>query len=511
MQFFVFSYLINGLSSLLFGFWIFQKNRRLKENRDFFYLSLATGSWALCCVMWLLEPDLNQAIFWIKCFLISATFIPFFYLKWIINFLELPKNLMRRLILRSALLAAVFFLSFSFSSLYLDGVKKIHFFPYWPQAGAVYKIFIIYYFCIWLYATIEMLKVIKNKVDSRREKTMYVFWGTVFSFLGGGTSFPLMLGVSMLPFGIPLIFIYPLLFTIGIIKAQLFNVKIATAELLTFSVWIFLLIRLFLSENLKEVFINGGLFGLLIVFGILLIKSIYKEIEQREKIQQLSGYKSELISVVAHQIKNPLTVIKGYASLVKEETIKGETNIQQAISAIFASANKLIDLLNNLLDLGHLEDGKMHYEFENFELNKFLRNIVDDFQFSAKQKKLKLIFESAFDNVFISGDVLKLSQVFRNLLDNAIKYTDCGFVKVKTSDNVKDVLIEISDSGRGISKELLDKLFQRFSRGVEEKQIMGAGLGLYISKEIVKSHRGKIWAESKGEGKGSKISISLPH
>ncbi len=229
-----------------------------------------------------------------------------------------------------------------------------------------------------------------------------------------------------------------------------------------------------------------------------------------EETKKLSSYKTELLSIVAHQLKNPLVVVKGYSSLVEDNTIQGVDAMKEVFKKVKGSADKLINLLNNLLDLHHIEDGKMHYEFQKLELNKLLKDISDNFQLILAQRKLQFTFEPFAKDANVSGDIYKLSQVFQNLIDNAIKYTEAGWIKVKIIDEKDSYIVEISDSGRGISQDLITKLFQKFSRGVEEKQILGTGLGLYISKEIVEAHRGKVWAESEGEGKGSKFIVKLP-
>jgi len=233
------------------------------------------------------------------------------------------------------------------------------------------------------------------------------------------------------------------------------------------------------------------------------------------KVNELSRCKSELISIAAHQIKNPLVTIRGYVSLIQEGTIKEERETRETIKKIGLSSDKLIDLLNNLLDACRIEDGKIHYEFVKIEINGMLKEIIEDFQFVAERKGLNLEFQPAEKEIFVNADKYKLSQVFRNLIDNAVKYTERGFINVIVKRQVsgaggKDkVLITVSDSGRGISKETQNKLFQRFSRAGDEKQILGAGLGLYIAKRIITDHNGKIWAESRGEGKGASFFVEL--
>lgn len=309
-------------------------------------------------------------------------------------------------------------------------------------------------------------------------------------------------------------FIWVGLTAMAIFKYHFLNIKIIATQLLVFVIWIATLINFITEESFSGRLLTGGLLIFMIVAGILLIRSVIKEVAQREQIEKLSVYKSELLSIVAHQIKNSLVVIKGYASLAGGKTIDNNCRLatQDVIVKIRSATDRLLDLLNNLLDLGHIEDGKMFYEFDKFEINQFLKEIVNDFQFVAKQNNLKLNFEPSPLDVYISGDNYKLSQVFRNLIDNAIKYTEKGRVKIKVEENQlkSEVLIIVSDSGQGMTKELIAKLFQKFSRRAEEERISGSGLGLYICKKILEDHRGKIWAESEGEGRGSKFIVSLP-
>ena len=250
-----------------------------------------------------------------------------------------------------------------------------------------------------------------------------------------------------------------------------------------------------------------------------MIRSVLKEVQQREKIESLSRYKTKLLSIISHQIKNPLAIIQGYASLIRDKTVNEPKAINEVSQKIHNNARELINLLNNLLDWSHLEEGKLTYNFEKIELNGFLKGIIEDSRFGAEQKNLKLNFEpfgaaqgrSLPQEIQIEADKVKLGQIFRNLIDNAIKYTEKGFVKIQYQLKENKVLVSVSDSGQGIPKESLPNLFQKFVRVEgEEKRSVGSGLGLYISKEIVEAHHGRIWAESEGEGRGSKFVVELP-
>ena len=114
------------------------------------------------------------------------------------------------------------------------------------------------------------------------------------------------------------------------------------------------------------------------------------------------------------------------------------------------------------------------------------------------------------ENAFISADPQKLRQVFQNLIENAIKYTDTGWIKVTVEIKEGYVFIYVSDSGHGISRELLPHLFEEFSRDRSEIKVGGFGLGLYIARQIIAAHKGDIWVESEGEGKGSTFGVKFP-
>ncbi len=364
---------------------------------------------------------------------------------------------------------------------------------------------------------INLLKEYFKSSGFKKLQLQYFILGVVIFFITGIITtaiIPLVIGESpYYDITAYASFIWVVLTAMAIFKYHFLNIKIIATQFLVFVIWVGALINFIMQDSFRGNLLAGGSLIFMVIAGILLIRSVIKEVAQREQIEKLSAYKSELLSIVAHQIKNPLIVIKGYISLAESGAIKNKNKLKDFFLKIKIVSGELIDLLNNLLDLGHLEDGKMYYDFREFEAAKFLKEIVDDFQFVAKQKNLALIFEPEQKEIKIKGDSFKLNQVFRNLIDNAIKYTEKGWVKIQLTTNglqPATVLITVSDSGRGMSKEYMDKLFQKFFREMEDERILGSGLGLYISRKIVEDHKGKIWAESEGEGKGSKFFVLLP-
>ncbi len=183
------------------------------------------------------------------------------------------------------------------------------------------------------------------------------------------------------------------------------------------------------------------------------------------------------------------------------------------------SADKIIEAterLNkfslNLTDARAIEEGRMQYQFQEVDIVKIVSSAIEEFRQMANKKGLILTFESTKPKVTIKADIDKLQQVVQNLIDNAIKFTEKGFVKVSIEETKQGLVsVSVIDSGGGMPQETIKNLFQPFMhRFASVSGIKSTGLGLYIAKEIVNAHGGGIRAESEGEGRGSRFIIELP-
>ncbi len=232
------------------------------------------------------------------------------------------------------------------------------------------------------------------------------------------------------------------------------------------------------------------------------------------KLTQLDKLKSEFLSFASHQIKAPMTVVKGYATLIMDGSFGSvPTQISEVAEKIKLSADRMISLVNALLDLRRLEEGRMTYQFAEIEIEPLVASVADEMQQLAAHKGLKLMYTPAPSRWRVNADEQHLRQVLQNLVDNAIKYTDKGSVTIALSEGPsRTVRIDVTDTGRGLSSDLVPKLFEQFSRDQSiAKEIAGTGLGLYIAKQMVAAHKGRIWASSPGPGKGSTFTVELPH
>ena len=233
-----------------------------------------------------------------------------------------------------------------------------------------------------------------------------------------------------------------------------------------------------------------------------------------EKLKSLDKLKTEFLSLASHQLRSPLTAIKGYTSMLLEGDFgKVNSKQSQAINRVFESSKHLTKVVEDLLNVAKIEQGGMQYVMSPFDFEKVVRDLENDLSITAKNKGLQFTFETDKKSPYtVNGDMEKLRQVILNLTDNAIKYTKEGSIKVKLlkDEAKKKIRLEITDTGMGTTPEIKATLFQKFARGEGGKMNAGgSGLGLYLAKEITKAHKGVVGVDSPGPGKGSTFYLEL--
>jgi len=253
-------------------------------------------------------------------------------------------------------------------------------------------------------------------------------------------------------------------------------------------------------------------------FNIKLKKEVAAATEDLRKansrLKQLDLAKSEFLSIAAHQLRTPLTGIKGYVSMFLEGDFGKLTKGQMSeLEKIFRSADRLTRLVDVFLNVSRIETGRLELRKTKNKVEEVLDEVVSDLQQLADKKSLELTVQKpdeAFPEMYFDRD--KVHDVMMNLVDNAIKYTQKGWINIRLSRSASLVTFEVRDSGIGIAADEIDKLFQKFSRAeaVSRVHTGGSGLGLFIAKKIIEAHGGRVWAESEGEGKGSMFTFTLP-
>ncbi len=275
------------------------------------------------------------------------------------------------------------------------------------------------------------------------------------------------------------------------------------------------------SENIKQVDIEvmkaltdqtGLVIKNLNLYSEISSKNIELE-DANTHLKQLDEAKSEFLSIASHQLRTPLTGIKGYLSmLVEGDYGKIPSKIDDILKQVFEASNRMARLVDVFLNVSRIEAGRLKLELNGFDLNELVYRSVKDLTINANELGLKLNFKKDNEVYIVRADSDKIKDVLLNLIDNAIKYTKKGSIDIKLSKKDSNALVEVSDTGVGLEEEDIDKLFNKFSRGQDSAKINtgGSGLGLYVAKKVIDAHGGKIWVESSGKGKGSKFSFTLP-
>jgi PAS domain S-box-containing protein len=238
------------------------------------------------------------------------------------------------------------------------------------------------------------------------------------------------------------------------------------------------------------------------------IQGIARDITERKELERL---KSDFISTVSHELRTPLTSIKGYVDLVLAGDVGPLTPEQKEFLTIVSqNTTRLTELINDLLEIERLESGRIEFEFAELDLAEVLENVARSLHVNAEQKGLEFLTEIP-SGLKVRGDRERLAQVFLNLLSNAIKYTPAGTVELRAHQEDDAVVVEVRDTGIGLSESDLQKLFQKFFRSDNPyvRKVGGTGLGLSIAKAIVERHGGTITVTSQ-LGQGSTFTVRLP-
>ncbi len=525
--------------AFIFGlsFLVFKQNGRNKVNRAFVFFVFSIAIWVISNYMQDEVSGNETKFLLVRLDFASAVLMAYFFFIFCVDFSEKYIKVKRMNLYKFILfiVSAFFIMVTLFSKKIVAGVD---FLP--NVVNPIYGNFYVAYltflaFVVFLGVLFLLLKYKKESVLEKK-KTRLVFTGIVLVIIS------MVITNIILPIFIKnandFIFysrlgIYSVLILIGfmsysIVKYKFLNVNLLTAELFSVAILIIFFIRIFSSENIQEVYLKIILFLIVVYFSYMLVRSVKLEVRREKEFRllakklakankrliQLDKSKSEFISITSHQLRTPLSAIKGFVSLLMEGTY-GEISekVKEVLEKISISNERLIVLVNDFLNLSRIEAGKMQYNFDYWQIEDIVQEIKDSLLLRAEEKGLylKISFPSRLlPKIKIDG--AKIKEVISNLVENAVKYTNRGGIKVSFEQEDNLIRVIVSDTGVGISSDEMAQLFSKFSRGENANRIdaNGAGLGLYVGKKIIEAHRGRIWAESKGKDKGSRFIVELP-
>ena len=525
----------------ILGFIIFQEDHKSITNRTFFKLALASSAWGIVNYLSYRLPLSEEAALWfLRGVVFLAVWLCYFLFKLMYVFpdkhKDLPKWFHFQLFPAVVLVSLLTLSPFVFAK--ITGISDAGV----PQAIVAPGIALFGGLVVSLIVGSFILlrrKIRASKPEERRQYTPILI-GTIITFsllIAFNFIFPVVLDkLEFIPFGSFYIAPFIIFTAYAIYRHGLFNIKVATTAMLVFLLSVVVLAEVIFAKETLLIVYKSSEFALVLFIGVLLIRSVQKEVRSREKIQELASKlsatndelaqsneklrildqrKSEFVSIASHQLRTPITAMKGYASMLLEESYGKLTDEQKApIEKIFTSSERLAEMISDFLNISKIEQGSMTYTFTEVDIRSMLSDLTEEFTKKAEAKGLVLAFDVIGEGPFVaSADDGKIRQCFSNLIDNSIKYTPKGEVRIMVEHNAAHhtILARIKDTGIGLSQEDVHHLFGKFARGTEgpRQNTEGSGLGLYVAKQMIEAMHGKIWVDSEGPGKGSTFVIEL--
>ncbi|NTW89346.1 MAG: hypothetical protein HGB37_00305 [Candidatus Moranbacteria bacterium] len=517
------------LFSLLAIFFLFSVDARSWVIRHLAITFIIFSLWLLDLVAQWVIHDVAMNLFVSRISILGFMAMPFFLL-FAMSFLGRIPGMKQTLLL---LAPFIFGCLFIFSNLNIQiNPEDCN-----TQTGILYYYFSFFSF---VYIARSVWMLIQARKQSREQNIrkqivlivvamiFSVCWFALFPFL---IDYTVSTGLGdelsqIMPAGI-LIFIGML--TYAMLRRRLFDVKIAATNIFTVVIWILVGSQLLFVQNLTSKILIFATFILVVIFGIALMRSVREEMRRKEELQRISdslakanerlreldNTKTEFISIASHQLRTPLTAIKGYLSLLLEGSYGAvSAEVMDVLEKVNLVNRNLIQLVEDLLNVSRIDAGRIKYSFEPTQLETLVAERVDMFMPIARDRGIELglrLPKKALPKMMI--DPSKMREAVSNLVDNSIKYTEKGSVIVSV-ELVRDeaVRILVEDTGIGFREEDGAKLFGKFVRTQETTKVYvsGTGLGLFVGKSFVEAHGGRMWAESDGLGKGSRFYIELP-
>lgn len=509
-------------SSLVLGFTVFFNNRKSSTHLFFLLFVVVSSAWGVLNYLSYQEFGVRLSLWIVRFVMFFAVYQAYLFLLLMLTF---PKeNLVfgKKLKLVTIVTVITSLLTLTplvFSEVVINetGLPK-------PVPAPGIAVFAVVAISMVLGGIVFLIKRIFRSERKVKQQYLYLLFGVLSMFIliiVFNFYFVAVLGDSSL---IPIsgLFILPFTFFTyyAIARHKLLQIRIVGVELLVFALATVTLLEVIFSEGPTQILLRSFVFILILIFGVLLIRTISSEIKQREELEELTQklrhldkQKDEFVSMAAHELRAPMTAIKGYLSMVLEgDTGEIPPKARGYIADVRSITDRLTRLVNNMLNVSRIEEGRLVYQVEIISLSRVAQMVFAQFKIEAERKGLEMELQIPGDlKDTVKVDVDRIQEVMANIVSNAVKYTDDGKVIMRMKQASGDrVRFEVEDTGPGISQEEQQKLFQKFYRAESNVgKTIGTGLGLYICKLLIDNFNGTLGLRSE-PGKGSTFWFELP-
>ncbi len=531
----LYSHLLPIFVSITLGYFVFRLSNRQTSSVLFAIFTLLLSAWLTGdLITWHADSYYLVAAFWSSLDFLNILFYLVFACFFIVQALR-KDYLPIRLALLTILIAIPPFI-LTLAGLAVGQFDETNCEMAGNDFFALYKL-IFEWSCITVIGLLGAVVSIKNWRDKKYRNQVLLLTSSSVVFLGIFSSSEYIATLTDIYeitlyalFSLP---IFLVILTFIIVEQGAFKLRGGSFILAKLLFFIFILVAIFnlvLADDRFELLITGASTIVTTGFGLLLLRSARREVQQREQIEnlakglekanirlrELDKQKSEFVSIASHQLRSPLAAIRGYASMVLEGSFgKVEAKMAEPLNRIADSAKMMNESVEDFLSVSRIEGGNMKYELADFNLRDLVEHITDDLRPEGFKKGLLLLFKSELTSQgLVHADKGKVQQILHNLINNSLKYTPKGTVTVFVHDDIhsKKLIVDIIDTGIGMSNDTIHSLFEKFTRAKNANtvNIKGTGLGLFVAREMARAMGGDVVAHSDGEGHGSRFEFTLP-
>jgi signal transduction histidine kinase len=305
-----------------------------------------------------------------------------------------------------------------------------------------------------------------------------------------------------------------------IVRFKTFHVNLIASQALIIALLVLIGAQLTFVRSTTNITLTGIALVLTAIMGWILVRSVRREIAQREHIEVLARdlerankQQVALIHFISHQIKGFISKSRNiFAAISEGDTGPVPEQMKPLIDEGFSSSTKGAQTIQDILNASNIQNGNIAYNMKPFDLQCLIDKIVGLLKPNADAKGVELTLTEPDGPLMFTGDQMQLENAFKNLVDNTIRYTPQGSIKITLEQDDSHIRFTTEDTGVGITPADMEHLFTEGGHGAESQKvnIESTGFGLYIVKNIIEAHKGKVWAESEGAGKGSKFIVELP-
>lgn len=532
-----YSHIPASILALVVGFFVFFNARRVLLNKLLLLLCISFSLWTLISLIAWTNIHSDFLMFIWSFFGVFSSFISILSIYFIIVFLKGRDASLLQKTIFTVLLAPV--LIFAPTDLNISGYDLIACDAFMYE-GFLYK---LYYTSlgvlsqIWI--SILLLRRYAKATPSVKKQITLMGAGLLFFLFSFNSltfiaTYLVTLGVTedsrLEMYGLISMMVFMTFIGVLMVKFKTFRISIIAPQALLIVLLILVASQFTFIFNTTGVILISVTLLLIAITGLILIRSVKQEIKQREEIERLAKklekanaqlqvldkMKSEFVSIASHQLRSPLTSIRGYASMLLEGSYgKLPSRAVEAVERIAESSRFMSSSVEDYLNVSRIQAGNMKYVYSDFNLRDLAERVSDDTRPIAMKKGLLILFRSDLSKKgIVHADIGKTRQVIDNLVNNALKYTPKGSITIFVHDapRKKLIYVDVIDTGIGMSARTIDDLFEKFERAhnANTVNVTGTGLGLYIARKIAREMGGDVTAESKGEGQGSVFSFVLP-